>query len=114
MVTIPTDKLERINQDQTKSKRRVHLMKAELTTISPQSMLFNALNVASTELARLNRLSQTGDLSMADFKKYQILINSLVKLSEENRLSKSQSHLEGLSDDEVKAKVLEALGVLDE
>ena len=49
-----------------KHKRKAVVMRAELTAISPQNMLFNALSIASTELARLQRMSTAGELSMTE------------------------------------------------
>ena len=113
VVNVPEEKAERIIKDQELHKRKKVVMQAELTTIAPSGMLFNALSVASTELARLQRLSALGELTMADFKKYQILIQSLTKLSEENRLNKQVAHLDGLTEEQKTAKVLEAIDVLN-
>lgn len=116
VLTISPDniKYHKIKQDQKHNKRKQKLMVTELTSISPTSMLANALSIAATELARMSRASQAGELVFNDFRKYAILINSMVKIAEESRLSKQQSQFEGLSDEEIKAKVKEALEIVAE
>lgn len=108
------DKAELIKQDQAKLARKQHIMTAELVTIAPHTLLFNALSIAAQELARLQSLSVNNELSDNDFKKYAILIQALVKLSEENRLSKAQSYLENKSEEDIKLLVLKAIEALNE
>jgi hypothetical protein len=112
VVNIPTNKTEQIIEEQNKQARKTHIMRAELTTIQPSTILFNAISVAATELARLQRLSVSNGLSMSEAKKYEIMFNAMLKLSAESRLVKQQSLLEGKSDAEVIAIVQEALEVI--
>lgn len=95
-------------------KRRTHVLKAELTEIQPSSILFSALSLASNELARLQRMSMAGELVMQDFKKYSILINSMLKLSEETRQLEQQSYLEGKTESEQAKLFKQAIDVLTE
>lgn len=99
--------------DKIKTPKK-HKMQAELTHLTPSHMLFNALSIASSELAKLNHLSQRDELTSRDFRNYAILISSLTKLSEESRLNSQQSHLNNLTQQEKIDKVQEALRVLEE
>lgn len=95
-----------------KPRKKKLRMEAERKSIAPKTMLANALAIASAELLRLQQLSALEALSPQNIKKYAILISSLVKLSEENRLVKAQSQLKGLTEAERLAKVVEAVEVL--
>lgn len=110
---VSEERSEKIKEDQKRSKNKQRLMKAELVSLSPTSMLTHALSIAATELARLDRSCQAGELELYDLKKYAILINSMVKIAEESRLSRQQSRLEGKSPEEVRELVRKALETIE-
>lgn len=106
--------LEKMSNGRETRLRRRHILKASLTHIEPSSILFNSLQVASSELARLAQKSMNEELTLSETKKYTMLINAMVKLSEENRNIEQQSHLEGRSEEEQEIlvqKAIEALAV---
>lgn len=106
------DEIRKEQKSGTRQKRL--LMKSQPVSISPSAVLFDSVCIAQSQMSRLQALSQHGDLSLTDIRKYALLVNTFVKLIEAERDASPQSHLTGKTDKEIIEQVLAAVDVIRE
>lgn len=80
-------------------------------TVSTSALLARAAGIVQRELIRLDTASLTGGLDRTEVSTVQDLVKTLSSIHAEERLQAAKNKFDDLSDDELKALSLKALGI---